>query len=210
MTYTFLLNRFQLLRRNGWVNDFGEVFVIFPRKELARELRICEQRVTAAFKKLVELKLVWEKRCGRGDANQIYLASVEPMDNPSYSSAPFVPEPGASQAEAPPDSSEELDCVVTNFDPDKDELQISVKATQSNPFDGAEQRHPVGSRRYATIAGKYGGGVFRNLPDGTVCMCNYSYQYEDSDFLVGDTVILLVQRHEREKRQMYGKILSKW
>lgn len=105
---------------------------------------------------------------------------------------------------------EELDCVVTGFDPDKDDLQISVKATQSNPFDGAEQRHPVGSRRYATIAGKYGGGVFCNLPDGTVCMCNYSYQHEDSDFMVGDTVIIVVQRFETEKRQMYGKIMSKW
>lgn len=70
VTYTFLLNRFQLSRRNGWVNEHGEVFVIFPRKALAKELRICEQRVTAAFKKLVELELVWEKRCGRGDANQ--------------------------------------------------------------------------------------------------------------------------------------------
>ena len=40
VAYTFLLNRFQLSRRNGWVNDFGEVFVIFPRKELARELRV--------------------------------------------------------------------------------------------------------------------------------------------------------------------------
>ena len=49
---------------------------------------------------------------------------------------------------------EELDCIVTGFDPETDDLQISVKATQSNPFDGAEQRHPVGSRRYATIAGK--------------------------------------------------------
>ena len=39
---------------------------------------------------------------------------------------------------------EELECVVTGFDPEKDDLQISVKATQSNPFDGAEQRHPVG------------------------------------------------------------------
>ena len=104
----------------------------------------------------------------------------------------------------------ELDCVVTGFDPEKDDLQISVKATQSNPFDGAEQRHPVGSRRYATIAGKYGGGVFCNLPDGTVCMCNYSYQHEDSDFMVGDTVIVLVQRFAEEKRQMYGKIMSKW
>ena len=35
VTYTFLLNRFQLSRRNGWVNEYGEVFVIFPRKSLA-------------------------------------------------------------------------------------------------------------------------------------------------------------------------------
>ena len=90
VTYTFLLNRFQLSRRNGWVNEHGEVFVIFPRKALAKELRICEQRVTAAFKKLVELELVWEKRCGRGDANQIYLAYVTPQDDPAYASAPFT------------------------------------------------------------------------------------------------------------------------
>ena len=38
VTYTFLLNRFQLSRKNGWVNDRGEVFVIFPRKALAKEL----------------------------------------------------------------------------------------------------------------------------------------------------------------------------
>ena len=101
VAYTFLLNRFQLSRRNGWVNDAGEVFVIFPRKALAKELRICEQRVTAAFRKLAELQLIWEKRCGRGDANQIYLASVTPIDDPNYECAPFhqgsmnpaVPEP---------------------------------------------------------------------------------------------------------------------
>ena len=98
VSYTFLLNRFQLSRRNGWVNDFGEVFVIFPRKELARELRVCEQRVTAAFRTLKELNLIWEKRCGRGDANQIYLATVDPQDDPDYTSAPFVdPAGGASR-----------------------------------------------------------------------------------------------------------------
>ena len=58
VTYTFLLNRFQFSLRNRQVNNFGAVFAIFPRKELARELRICEQRVTAAFQKLVELKLL--------------------------------------------------------------------------------------------------------------------------------------------------------
>lgn len=90
VTYTFLLNRFQLSRRNGWANEQGEVFVIFPRKALARELRVCEQRVTAAFKALVEAKLIWEKRCGRGDANQIYLAAVEPAADPDYECAPFL------------------------------------------------------------------------------------------------------------------------
>ena len=90
VTYTFLLNRYKLSRKNGWVNERGEVFVIFPRKALAKELRICEQRVTAAFRKLVELKLVWEKRCGRGDANQIYLAVVKPEADPEYTCAPFL------------------------------------------------------------------------------------------------------------------------
>ncbi len=92
VAYTFLLNRFQLSRRNGWTNDQGEVFVIFPRKELAKELRICEKRVTAAFHTLAERSLIWEKRCGRGDANQIYLAHVQPQNDPDYTSAPFVPE----------------------------------------------------------------------------------------------------------------------
>ena len=105
---------------------------------------------------------------------------------------------------------QELDCIVKLYDPDTDRLEISVKETESNPFDGAEQRHPVGARRLAMIAGKYGGGVFCNLTDGTVCMCNYSYQHEDSDFLVGDNVMLIVQRFDAEKRQMYGKILTKW
>ena len=92
VAYTFLLNRFQLSRRKGWVNDFGEVFVIFPRLALAKELRICEKRVTAAFRLLAERQLIWEKRCGRGDANQIYLAKVEPRDDPDYQCAPFISE----------------------------------------------------------------------------------------------------------------------
>lgn len=105
---------------------------------------------------------------------------------------------------------QELDCVVMDYDADEDRLRISVKAALSDPFEGAERRHPVNSRRQAVISGKYAGGVFCNLPDGTVCMCSYAYQYEDSDFEIGDTVILTVKRFDSNKRQMYGKILSKW
>ena len=58
VTYTFLLNRFQLSRRKGWINDQGEVFVIFPRLALAKELRVCEKRVTAAFRILAGRQLI--------------------------------------------------------------------------------------------------------------------------------------------------------
>ena len=104
----------------------------------------------------------------------------------------------------------ELPCIVKEYLPDSGKLRISVKETEANPFEGAELRHPVGSRRIAKISGKYGGGVFCNLPDGTVCMCSYSYQHQDSDFLIGDTVIVVIQNINQEKKQIYGKILSKW
>ncbi len=104
----------------------------------------------------------------------------------------------------------ELPCIFKGFDPETHKPIISVKETEANPFDGAILRHPEGCRRMATISGKYGGGVFCNLPDDTVLMCDYSYQHEDSDFMIGDTVIVVVQSFNMEKKQIYGKILSKW
>lgn len=104
----------------------------------------------------------------------------------------------------------EIDCIVKEYHPRTGELIVSAKETEVNPFFGAEERHPVGSRRFAMISGKYSGGVFCNLPDGVTCMCNYSYQHEDADFMVGEHVMLMVQRYDQEKLQMYGKIMSKW
>lgn len=75
--YMLLFNRFQLSKHNGWVNGEGEVFVIYTRRELAEKLNISEKRVSAAMNELRDFMLIWEKRCGRGFANQIYLASVE-------------------------------------------------------------------------------------------------------------------------------------
>lgn len=89
VVYTFLLNRFQLSRLNGWTNDSGEVFIIYTRASLAEEIQISYHKVLAAMKELSAARLIWEKRCGRGDANQIYLARVE-HDKAEGGSAPFV------------------------------------------------------------------------------------------------------------------------
>lgn len=100
VAYTFLLNRFQLSKLNGWMNDCGEVFIIFPREALAREMQISYKKAISSFQELCAAKLIWEKRCGRGDANQIYLAQVD-VDGAgsSYNSAPFVaPTPENAQS----------------------------------------------------------------------------------------------------------------
>ena len=91
VAYTFLLNRFQLSRMNGWINDAGEVFIIFTRQELADEMQISFRKAIECFQELVSAKLIWERRMGRGYPNQIYLAAVQlsQEDAQAHTSAPF-------------------------------------------------------------------------------------------------------------------------
>ena len=90
VAYTFLLNRFQLSRLNGWINDNGEVFIIYTRRSLAGEMQVSYHKIIESMKELSFVGLIWERRCGRGDANQIYLALVQHGEVVG-GSAPFVP-----------------------------------------------------------------------------------------------------------------------
>ena len=66
VAYTFLLNRYQLSRRNGWVNRHGEVYIIYTREDLAREMQVSYRKAISCFKELADRKLIWEQRQGRG------------------------------------------------------------------------------------------------------------------------------------------------
>ena len=81
VAYTFLLNRFQLSRMNGWVNDAGEVYIVFTREDLAREMGVSYRKAIESFQELAQAALIWERRLGRGCPNQIYLAAVQLSDN---------------------------------------------------------------------------------------------------------------------------------
>lgn len=94
VAYTFLLNRYQLSRRNSWVNRHGEVYIIYTREDLAREMQVSYRKAISCFKELADRKLIWEQRQGRGLPNRIFLAEVE-LDEKScytYDCAPFSPE----------------------------------------------------------------------------------------------------------------------
>ena len=117
VAYTFLLNRFQLSRLNGWINDDGEVFIIYTRRSLAGEMQVSYHKIIESMKELSSAGLIWERRCGRGDANQIYLALVEhgegvggsaPFVHPDHEAAGRAPEPepvNPDNGQAPPEQS---------------------------------------------------------------------------------------------------------
>jgi len=96
VAYTLLFNRMLLSKQSGWVNEAGEVFLIYTREELANTLKISYRKATAVFRELMGNSLIWEKRSGRGFPNQIYIAvpaektvkkSAEKPEQPSF--APF-------------------------------------------------------------------------------------------------------------------------
>lgn len=104
VAYTFLLNRFQLSRLNGWVNEDGAVFIIYTRRSLAEEMQVSYRKIIEAMKELSAAGLIWEKRCGRGDANQIYLALVDHSQSKG-GSVPFVG-PGHEAAGGEPEGAD--------------------------------------------------------------------------------------------------------
>lgn len=75
--YSFLLNRMNLSKINKWINDKGEIYLIYTRKEIQSKLNISDKPVTRAFKELRETNLIKEEKQGFGKPNLIYIGKIE-------------------------------------------------------------------------------------------------------------------------------------
>lgn len=75
--YAFLLDRLSLSQRNHWFDEFGRVYLIFTREEVQDKLCLSEKTVTKAFKQLLEVNLIAEKRQGLGKPNLIYVGKIQ-------------------------------------------------------------------------------------------------------------------------------------
>ena len=58
--YGFLLYRLTLSAKNNWIDEIGNVFLIFTRKEVQTMLNLSDKTATKAFKQLNECKLIHE------------------------------------------------------------------------------------------------------------------------------------------------------
>lgn len=80
MMYALLRNRLTLSQRNHWINDRGEVYLIYTREEAADTLHISYKKAINAFKELIGADLLWEERQGRGYPNLLYVLKAEVTD----------------------------------------------------------------------------------------------------------------------------------
>ena len=75
--YSFLLNRMNLSRINHWINNCGEIYLIYTRKEIQSKLNLSDKPVTRAFKELRDAELIKEEKQGFGKPNLIYIGKIE-------------------------------------------------------------------------------------------------------------------------------------
>jgi hypothetical protein len=76
LLYALLINRLNLSLTNNWVDEDGNVYLIFSRKEAQEILCLSDKTVTKAFKCLIDTKLISEKRQGKAKNNLIYVGKI--------------------------------------------------------------------------------------------------------------------------------------
>lgn len=79
LVYMLLYDRFRLSQKNGWTNQRGEVYLVYPRQELAEALGVHYGRITKAVRQLQNVGLVWERSSGFNSPHQIFLS--EPVEH---------------------------------------------------------------------------------------------------------------------------------
>lgn len=76
LAYALLYDRLSLSKLNGWINENDEVYLIYTREELARDLGLTYKKAISAFRELTEAGLICETRSGRGIPNKIYITKI--------------------------------------------------------------------------------------------------------------------------------------
>lgn len=76
MIYSFLLDRKELSRTNNWIDEYGQVFLLFTKKHIGEMLNLSDKPVTNAFKELIMADLIKDERQGLNKPNKIYVCRI--------------------------------------------------------------------------------------------------------------------------------------
>ncbi|MFB8724261.1 replication initiator protein A [Enterococcus casseliflavus] len=84
--YSFLLDRKELSRKNNWIDEYGQVFLLFTREHIMGMLNISKPTAVKAFKELTKASLIIEERQGLNKPNKIYICRMD------YGGKNFLPQ----------------------------------------------------------------------------------------------------------------------
>ena len=71
--YGILLDRMGLSVKNGWLDEQGRVYIIFPVQEVMDALGCADNKATKLFRELEKFGLIERKRRGLGKPSLIYV-----------------------------------------------------------------------------------------------------------------------------------------
>ena len=74
--YSLLRDRHELSLQNNWVNEKGEVYLIYTRKNMEDMLGLADKTVKKAVDKLKEYGLIEEEHIGLNKPNRIFLTTI--------------------------------------------------------------------------------------------------------------------------------------
>ncbi|MCR2044811.1 replication initiator protein A [Anaerosalibacter massiliensis] len=74
--YSLLRDRHELSMSNNWINEKGEVYLIFTREDIAELLGCSQPTLRKAIKQLIGTGLMEEERQGANRPNRIYLTVI--------------------------------------------------------------------------------------------------------------------------------------
>ena len=73
LLYGLMLDRMSLSMKNGWLDEQGRVYIIFPVQEVMDALGCADNKATKLFRELEKFGLIERKRRGLGKPNLIYV-----------------------------------------------------------------------------------------------------------------------------------------
>lgn len=76
--YGLLRDRNQLSVKNNWVDDDGNIYIIFTREEAMEILNVKNDKIISIFKEVKDVYLMKEVRQGLGKPNIIYVGKIVP------------------------------------------------------------------------------------------------------------------------------------
>ena len=140
--YAILLDRTNLSRANGWTDEDGNVFIVFPLSKMADLVDKGPSTVKNALNELETAGLIERRRCGNGIPNRIYVKQPDGQDIDRLMDKKLAPR----QPENRPSDSQKAGCLTARkLAPNK----ISNSNLKNNLSGVSERPHPRG--RYQNV-----------------------------------------------------------